>query len=221
MANIIYIRTSTKEQTPELQINKCKELINKLGFEDNSVEVISDKQSAFKDNVEREGFQSLKKRIKKREIKNLIVWHLDRLYRNRKRLISFFGFCKIYNCKIYSHQQGFLEEINKAPEPWNEIVFNLMLEIIGWMAEDESKTKSNRIKNAIRKENGKTKSYKGNKWGRKEIYKNKKLVESVLKVKKENPDMPIKKICSKVYYYDKNNNKKNPSTFVVWKILSS
>jgi len=38
---------------------------------------------------------------------------------------------------------------------------DLMLNIMGWIAQDESDKKSKRVKAAIRKENGITKSYKG------------------------------------------------------------
>ena len=38
---------------------------------------------------------------------------------------------------------------------------------MGWLAEEESNKKSERIKAAIRTTNGVTCSYKGNKWGRK------------------------------------------------------
>lgn len=160
--NIVYIRTSTEEQTPELQLKDCNILLEKLSIKD--YEIISDKQSAWKD-VDREGFDKIAKAIKSREVKNLICWDLDRLFRNRKKLIEFFQFCKIYKCKIYSARQDWLESLNKMPEPFNEIMFDLMLSIMGWLAEEESTKKSQRVKNAVVKEDGITKSYKGKRWG--------------------------------------------------------
>ena len=44
---IIYIRTSTEEQTPELQVRDCELLASKLGLTD--CEILSEKQSAWKD----------------------------------------------------------------------------------------------------------------------------------------------------------------------------
>lgn len=165
--NIIYIRTSTEIQTPELQLKDCEALAKKLNL--NDYEIIQDKQSAWKDDVEREGFEKIKDSIKKAETKNLVCYDLDRLFRNRKKLIEFFEFCKIYHCKIYSARQEWLESLNKIQEPFNEIMFDLMLQIMGWLAEEESSKKSSRVKMAIRKEQGITKSYRGNKWGRKTI----------------------------------------------------
>ena len=93
MITAIYIRTSTNEQSPELQLNDCKS-INNYG----QYELFKDKQSAWKDNKEREDFEKLKVKIKKRQIIHLIVWDLDRIYRNRIKLKAFFEFCKIYDC---------------------------------------------------------------------------------------------------------------------------
>jgi len=161
MDAVIYVRTSTEEQTPENQIKDCHN-INFWG----TPEIIQDKQSAWKEK-DRVGFEKLKKLISSKKVKHLIVWDLDRIYRNRKNLIKFFEFCKFYNCKVHSFRQGWLEKLHKIPEPFNEIMFNLMLQIMGWLAEEESTKKSDRVKLAVRKKGNKTYSYRGNKWGRK------------------------------------------------------
>lgn len=163
MNTIIYLRTSTEEQNPENQLESCKRLTGEDYY------LIEDKQSAFKDNKEREGFEKVKRLIKSGEIKHFIVWDLDRIYRNRLRLKQFFEFCKLYNCNVHSVNQLWLEQLTKIPEPFNEIMYDLMLNLMGWLAEDESKKKSERVKLAVRKKNGKTLSYKGKKWGRKAI----------------------------------------------------
>lgn len=168
---IIYLRTSTEEQNPENQLKDCEALALKLELKD--YEVLQEQQSAFKD-IDRKVFESIREAIKKKEIKSLICWDLDRLFRNRKKLVQFFEFCKIYNCKIYSARQEWLEGINNIQEPFNEIVHNLMLQVMGWLAEDESKKKSMRVKSAVVRKDKKgniipTISYKGNKWGRKTI----------------------------------------------------
>lgn len=171
---IIYNRTSTEDQNPENQLKDCQ-AINSYG----EAQVIEDRQSAWKDNVVRMGFEDLKRRIRSRTIRHLIVWDLDRIYRNRKKLKEFFQFCKAYDCTIHSYRQTWLEEINKIPNPWNEIVYELLLNIFGWIAEEESSKKSARVKAAIKSKDGKTMSYKGNKWGRKTISKQRrdKIVE--------------------------------------------
>ena len=159
----VYIRTSTDEQNPENQLKDC------LSMFEGEYYSYKDKQSAYKDNVERENFNNLKKEIKSRKIKDLYVWDLDRLFRNRKKLISFFKFCDMYGCKIHSFRQKFLENLHTLQEPFNEVIFDIFIQILGWMAEDESKRKSDRVKLAIRKKEGKTLSYKGNVWGRSSI----------------------------------------------------
>lgn len=216
---IIYIRTSTEEQTPELQLKDCEALAQKLELKE--YEVIPDKQSAWKDNVEREGFEKLKKEIEQGKIKNLLCWDLDRLYRNRKKLIAFFQLCKVYGCKIYSARQEWLEGLNKIQEPFNEIMFDLMLSIMGWLAEDESTKKSMRVKNAVvRKDKQgnliKAISYKGKKWGRKALSHN--VITQVLELHKQG--LSIRNIAKQVFYNDKNNNKKQVSIAVVHKIIT-
>jgi len=171
--NIIYIRTSTEEQAPENQIRDCQKLCKE------EYELLQDKQSAYKDNVERENFNKILKLIQKKQLKHLYVWDWDRIYRNRNKLKGFFILCKTNGCIVHSYRQVFLEEINnlKLPEGFDfikDMVNNIFIELLGWIAEDESKKKSDRVKLAVRKSDGKvTKSYKGNKWGRKSMHTNK------------------------------------------------
>ena len=138
--NIVYIRTSTHDQHPENQLKDCLS-INKWG----EYSVYDEELSAWKDDFKREQFGAITDLIKKRKVTHLIVWDLDRLYRNRKKLIGFFQLCKVYKCKVHSFRQQWLEDINKMPEPWNEMMFDLMLQVMGWIAEDESNKKSERI----------------------------------------------------------------------------
>jgi len=163
----IYLRTSTEEQNPENQLKDCKSVCDGLNMKE--YEVLQEQESAFKDDDKREVFNSIQKGIKKGDIKNIIVWDLDRIYRNRKKLTEFFSLCNMYKCKIYAFRQRWLEDLNRIPEPFNEIMHGLMLQIMGWLAEEESRKKSERVKSAVRTKNGVTESYKGNKWGRKSI----------------------------------------------------
>lgn len=174
MKTIIYLRTSTTEQNPENQLKDCLSIIEP----NTEYEVMQEQQSAYKI-IERPVFESIKKRIKSKKFSKLIVWDLDRLYRNRKKLIAFFELCKAYGVVIYSFRQQWLNDLHKIPEPWNEIVHSNMLDIFGWIAEDESRKKSERIKNAVRQNSKGTFSYKGNKWGRKPLstFKRKRIAE--------------------------------------------
>ena len=107
--------------------------------------------------------------MQKGKIKILIVWDYDRLYRNRLKFVDFIRAYTKMGIKIYSFRQQWFKSISDVPSPWNDIVGGLLIDVLGWMAEDESKKRNERIRNAVRKEEGvSTKSYKGNKWGRKE-----------------------------------------------------
>jgi len=188
MTKAIYIRTSTQEQTPELQLDSVTKMF------DGEYIIYKDQQSAWKDNVIRESFEKLKLSIQRRKVKDIYVWDLDRLFRNRKKLLSFFEYCRIYNCQIHSYRQQWLQDINKMPEPFNEMMHGLMLQIMGWIAQEESEKKSARIKNAVSKREGKTMSKYGNTWGRKTISTFKKN----LIIKYRDQDMPMRAIANEV-----------------------
>ena len=217
MKKIIYIRTSTKEQTPELQLKDINSIIN---IKD--CIILKDKQSAWQDFKERKEFNELKSMITKREVSDLYVWDLDRVYRNRKKLVEFFLLCKLSNCRIHSYRQTWLEEINTMPNPWNEIVHNFMIQIMGWIAEEESNKKSERVKNAVKKK----KNYKGEmittstygkKWGRKNL--SPQIIKKVLEL--HEAGISLRKIKNQVWVYDQyGNKKKNISIGAVHKIVT-
>jgi len=230
----VYIRTSTDDQEPENQVKDIETISGK------DYTIFQDKQSAWKDNKERENFEYLKRIIKKSNSGDLYVWDWDRLFRNRKKLKEFFQFCAIYKCRIHSFRQNFFEAFYKIPAPFDEIMQELFLNLLGWLAEDESTKKSERVMAARRKvcpkcnkknnadelscekcgnslKNIKIISYKGNTWGRKNIPK--KVIKKVLDMKKENKELSIRDISKMVTYYDKNNNEKNISRSAVHKIL--
>ncbi len=116
------------------------------------------------------------------------------------KLVGFFELCKSYGCEIYSVRQTFLNEIQdvKLPEGFEfikEMMVNNFIQFLGWIAEDESKKKSDRVKLAVRRTPGKeTKSYKGNKWGRKSIstQKKNKIFEAMIR----NPKPSFRMIAS-------------------------
>jgi DNA invertase Pin-like site-specific DNA recombinase len=207
---IIYIRTSTDEQNPENQLKDCQSLSNK------EFEVLEDRQSAWKEHQERPSFEILKKLINKGRVENLIVWDLDRIYRSRKNLVDFFKLCEIKKCKINSFRQDWLNKINDMPTPWNEIIHDFMIQIMGWLAQDESDKKSQRVRAAIRIKDDGAYSYRGNKWGRKEL--STQVINKVLELSKEGKSM--REISREVKYSDKNNNMVNISKSAVHKILS-
>ena len=210
--SVIYIRTSTDKQTPELQLRD----ISALEPPSDSI-VLEETLSAWKENVVRPAFTNLRDMIKDGKVGTLYVWHLDRLFRNRKRLIEFLSLCKVRGVKICSFNQKWLDAIQKMPEPFNEAMFDFMLQILGWMAEDESKTKSERVKMSVRETEKGTFSYKGNKWGRKALPKQ--TENRVLELYAEGKS--IRAIASQVQIYDGNKNGRPISKSAVHKIIAA
>ena len=218
---IIYLRTSSEEQDPELQKNDCLQLSKRVELRE--PEILEEKKSAFKDDRKRKEFNKILYLIKRSSLRALVVWDLDRIYRNRKKLVGFFELCKAFDCKIYSVRQTFLNEIQetKLPEGFEfmkDMMINNFIQFLGWIAEDESKKKSDRVISAIRYREDGAYSYKGKKWGRKRLSKN--TIKKVLDLKKDNPEISIRAISKQVVYYDKHNNAKSISRSAVHKILS-
>lgn len=181
MKAIIYLRTSTKDQNPELQRKDCIEFCSKKGLE--VVGVVSEQGSAYKLEKVRPKWDETLKRAKNEKL-NIVLWKYDRAFRNRK---EFFKFMKImfevYGKKVYSVTEpsilSFWEMIEHSHSDnpvFNELLnsifralWDFLIQQAGEQAEEESRKKSDRVKLAVRKKDNKTISYKGNKWGRKGI----------------------------------------------------
>lgn len=202
---IVYLRTSTTDQNPE---NQKKDCLSICKSEWGEPEIHPEEKSAWKKEENRPVFESIKKQIKQGRVKHLVVWDLDRIYRNRKRLKEFFEFSKYYKCQIHSYRQQFLEKFNEIPEPFNEIMYDVMLSFLGWIAEEESQKKSERVKIAYQ-------NRKGN-WGRKS-YVNNRVKNDIIRLKQQG--YSVRQIASQVTYYDKNKNIKNVSKSVVSSVL--
>jgi hypothetical protein len=121
------------------------------------------------------------------------------------------------NTLVFSHNQQWLQAIQKIQQPFNEMMFDLMLSIMGWLGEDESVKKSNRVKMAVRRTDVGTISYKGNKWGRKAL--SKQVVSKIQELHKQGNS--IREIAQKVQVYDNSNNGRNISKSSVHKIIRS
>lgn len=174
---VIYLRTSTEEQHPELQLKDCQTLLKPEWGEP---EIVSEQQSAWKDK-ERPLFEKIRKGIEAGQTSHLVVWDLDRIYRVRKKAIEFMSTCRAYKCEIHSYRQEWLrqfdracEQVSNVPEPWLGMVVKILdlmkgilLDAILWAAQEESDKKSARVKMAVERSDKGTYSKYGNKWGRK------------------------------------------------------
>lgn len=148
MKAAIYVRVSSKEQDADSQLKECIDLAMREGWD---YDIIKEKISAFK-NPERERLHRLM------SYDHVIVWAYDRLQRNRKAFIELVRAFQARGAKVHSIKDAWLEELWKIPSPWNEIVGDFMLQIVGWMAESESRLRSERVKAAY--------ANRKNEWGR-------------------------------------------------------
>ena len=200
---VIYNRVSTEDQDPTNQLKDCITLIG----EGEDYEVIQEKQSAFKDK-DRPLFETIREGIKKGEVKTLICWDWDRLFRNQKKLVEFFKFCELYKCKIFSYNQRYFDDFYKIPPPFDEIVSNIVLNLMGWIAEEESKKKSERVKIAFKN--------RKKKWGRRPLEN---VEDRVIELHKQGKS--LREISKEVHYWDSQRNKKFISKSAVQLIIKN
>jgi DNA invertase Pin-like site-specific DNA recombinase len=226
---IIYNRVSTTEQNPELQLKECADFCKSKGWEIVG-EPLQEQASAFKDESKREKFQEMLQRAEKGEFKHIVVWNMDRFSRQPEeevlKLVKKLNL--IYGVDVNAVKgdlwSELVQSIAKIKEQGfiGEAISDFLEKIIRGLefqrAYRESKNKSERVKLAVRKEEGqKTKSYKGNKWGRKAI-NSERLVQKVKGLKQQG--LSIREILKheEIYYYDKNKNKKKPSLATIHSI---
>ena len=226
---IIYNRVSTTEQNHELQLKECAEFCKSKGWEIIG-EPLQEQASAFKDESKREKFQEMLQRAEKGEFKHIVVWNMDRFSRQPEeevlKLVKKLNL--LYGVDINAVKgdmwSELVQSISKLKEQGfiGEAISDFLEKIIRGLefqrAYRESKTKSERVKLAVRKEQGVTKSYKGHKWGRKAINSDR-LKEKIKELKQQG--LSIRQILKneEVYYYDSNKNKKKPSVATIHSYL--
>ena len=198
----IYLRTSTEEQNPQNQLRDCKTLVT------GDYQVVEEKQSAFKDKDRPKFDGEIKPLIAKGKVEELIGWDIDRFFRNRKKLVEFFKFCELYKCKIFSYNQRYFDDFYKIPPPFDEIVSNIVLNLMGWIAEEESKKKSERVKIAFKN--------RKKKWGRRPLEN---VEDRVIELHKQGKS--LREISKEVHYWDSQRNKKFISKSAVQLIIKN
>lgn len=168
--DIIYLRVSTKDKQEEL--DQLPKILERFVLNEKRCLIIKSRESAFqikkdnsrvfnivKDIIKLEEFKDIEKRI--------YVWHLNRLYRNREKLVDFGLEVRKINTKILSVRQKILSDCLKYDPPMNDIMYYMVLQMYGQSAQEESENKSNDIKKSLHKENGRTFSNKGKLYGKK------------------------------------------------------
>lgn len=211
MNAVIYIRTSTKDQSPELQLADCQQFAQSKGY--NVHKVIREQLSGFKD-IERPGYNEVLELAHKGQIGAVIVWGLDRWVRNRDTLLEDVATLRRSNVKLHSVREQWLEAIN-IEGSLGRTIQEFLLGLVGSLAEMESERKGSRVRQAVRREGNITLSYKGKKWGRKA------LPESTQKeiIELHRSGKSIREIAKTVRYW-RNGNDFPVSVGTVHKLLS-
>lgn len=229
MIDYIYLRVSTddKNQNPENQLSDCKQIAPEGAI------IVIEQSSGWKDDLtKRPEFARIVKEIKEGKVRSFITWDIDRLWRKRLKIVEFMYMCAAKGVINRSFRQQFLNDFDNILDNFpkdnsmywmiEDMVKDMkdrMIKIFGWIAEEESNKKSDRVKAAVRKKDGRTFSHNGKRWGRKSLPKQ--TINRVLELRfSTDPPMSVRKIAEIVKTTDKNNNQKNISKSVVHKILA-
>ena len=164
--NIIYLRVSSEKQDQKQQLSP---ILKKFNLKSGNYTIYQDKVSAYKESKheKRLEFIELLGLIDRKEVKNIYVWDMDRIYRNYDRTKDFFSKCSQNNVNIFSVRQDFLNNFNTGDNTFNKVIKDMFISILGWIGEEESRKRSERIRKSIDTTSKKTKSLKGKVWGRK------------------------------------------------------
>jgi len=142
--SVIYLRVSSDKQTEESQLKPCEALCKERNYD--VIGIYRDHSKSAYKNVKRPSFDKVNELVKNREIDHIVVWALDRwTRRGPKELKSTISYLSAYNVQIHSVQENWLESIN-MPGGMGSVVRDFFIGLIGWMAQQESELKSERIK---------------------------------------------------------------------------
>lgn len=147
---LIFNRVSKDDQHTENQLPECIAYAHQLGYNDEEIEIYTEKVSAYK-NPERNTIRQVY------NYKDVIVWRYDRLQRNREAFLRTIWEAHSQGTTIHSVRESWLQKIHNLEPPFNTIFYNLFIEFIGWSAEAESERISQRTKagiNRAREERG-------------------------------------------------------------------
>ena len=151
-------------------------------YNENIIDRLQEQVSAFKDESKRDKFNLMIGRAERREFNHIVVWNMDSFSRQPeeevlklvKRLNLLYGVdVNAVKGDLWSElveSIGKLKTMGFMGEAISEFLEKIIRGLEFQRAYRESKNKSERVKLAVVKTNGKaTESYKGNKWGRKTI----------------------------------------------------
>ena len=127
-----YARVSSKEQNLDRQLNAFKN----IGAGDR--DIITDKESGK--NLDRQGYQALKNAML-REGDTLVITSLDRLSRNKKDIANELKYFKDNNIRLkVLDLPTTMTDVPQGQEWVFEMVNNILIEVLGTIAEQERAT---------------------------------------------------------------------------------
>ena len=132
MKCIIYLRTSTKKQEPENQLNACQQFAESRGYE--TLEIIQEKASAFKEGAPRPGYDRIKELAYLRQINAVVVFSVSRWIRNRDQLLNDLNLFTGNDVKFHAVKDQYIESIN-IPGPIGRTLTEFMIGMAGSFAE--------------------------------------------------------------------------------------
>ena len=138
----LYLRTSTREQNPELQREECVNFCKNRGWEIEGV--YSEQVSAYKKDVKRPERDKVVEKARLGEIKHIVVWALDRWVRDRDTLIEDVTTLLSYGCQLHSVKDAWLESVN-IDGPLGRTIREFLLGLVGSLAQMESQRRSERV----------------------------------------------------------------------------
>jgi len=145
---VIYIRVSGGEQTEESQRKPCIDYCKQYGW--NIINVFSDHAKSAYKNVKRAEYERVLALVRQRRIQHIVVWSLDRWCRRGPReLKSTIDYLGVYGVQLHSVKEQWIESIN-MPGSLGQTFKDFMIGIVGWLAEQESTRKSERVKESVR-----------------------------------------------------------------------
>jgi DNA invertase Pin-like site-specific DNA recombinase len=155
--SVFYLRVSTKEQDYKNQLKPLQDFASGRKWE--NVRVYAESESAWKHGQQHE-LDALRAAARFGEFDILLIWALDRLTRGGPAaILNLVAEFKRYGVKIVSYQESWTETLDAETLP-------LFLAIAGWLAEMESKRRSERILAAAERTKELGVTAKGKKWGR-------------------------------------------------------
>lgn len=142
--SVIYLRVSSDKQTEESQLKPCEEFCKERNYD--IVGIYRDHSKSAYKNVKRPSFEKVNQLVKNREIDHIVVWALDRwTRRGPKELKNAISYLSAYDVQLHSVQEKWLESIN-MPGGMGAVIRDFFIGLLGWMAQQESELKSERIK---------------------------------------------------------------------------